>query len=288
MTLELQKSTPIRLRSVNLDERWLQDRIVEDPSLLGLGDLQIIRRERSQPSGGRIDFLMFDPDSDTRFEVEIMLGALDESHIIRTIEYWDIERQRYPNFEHRAVIVAEEITSRFFNVIRLLNRAVPIIALQLNTFRFEEKIILHFTKVLDVYEAAEEEEGEFAEQTDRRYWDKRANAESLAIVDQVVAMLPKTGNAPRLTYNKFHIALGTTSYNFCWFHPRKAASYCHMHINVGAEKRPEIIKRLENAGIEAGNHSRSSIRLHLNTQDISEHRDLIADVIRGAEDLSHR
>ena len=65
-------------------------------------------------------------------------------------------------------------------------------------------------------------------------------------------------------------------------------SYCHMHINVGAEKRPEIIKRLENAGIEAGNHSRSSIRLHLNTQDISEHRDLIADVIRGAEDLSHR
>jgi hypothetical protein len=61
MTLELQKSTPVKLRSVNLDERWLQDRIVEDPSFLGLGDLQIIRRERSQPSGGRIDFLMFDP-----------------------------------------------------------------------------------------------------------------------------------------------------------------------------------------------------------------------------------
>ena len=54
-----------------------------------------------------------------------MLGALDESHIIRTIEYWDVERQRFPTHDHRAVIVAEEITSRFFNVIRLLNRAVP-------------------------------------------------------------------------------------------------------------------------------------------------------------------
>jgi hypothetical protein len=46
-----------------------------------------------------------------------MLGSLDESHIIRTIEYWDIERQRRPTFEHRAVIVAERITSRFFNVL---------------------------------------------------------------------------------------------------------------------------------------------------------------------------
>jgi hypothetical protein len=69
---------------------------------------------------------MSDPETGTRYEIEIMLGALNESHIIRAIEYWDIERQRYPTLEHRAVIVAEEITSRFFNVIRLLNRAVPI------------------------------------------------------------------------------------------------------------------------------------------------------------------
>lgn len=50
-----------------------------------------------------------------------MFSALDESHIMRTIEYRDIERQRRPQFEHRAVIVAEQITSRFFNVLRLLN-----------------------------------------------------------------------------------------------------------------------------------------------------------------------
>ena len=134
MPLELKKATPTRLKSLGLDEKWLQDRIEEDTSLLGLGDLHVIKRERTQPSGGRIDFLMSDPESETRFEVEIMLGALDESHIIRTIEYWDVERQRFPTHDHRAVIVAEEITSRFFNVIRLLNRAVPMIALQLNAF----------------------------------------------------------------------------------------------------------------------------------------------------------
>ena len=47
------------------------------------------------------------------------LGKTDESHIIRTIEYWDIERKRYPQYDHTAVIVAEEITSRFLNVIGL-------------------------------------------------------------------------------------------------------------------------------------------------------------------------
>lgn len=172
MALELKKATPVFLRSLGLDERWLQDRIDDDPSLLGLGDLDVIRRERKQGSGGRIDFLMHDPEDDIRFEIEIMLGALDETHIIRTIEYWDLERQRYPTHEHRAVIVAEEITSRFFNVIRLLNRAVPIIALQLNALRFGDTIFLQFTKVLDIYESVDEVEESGGEQADPQYWER--------------------------------------------------------------------------------------------------------------------
>ena len=87
MAYELKKADQVSLRSLGLDERWLQDRIAEDPSLLGLGDLDVIRRERNQASGGRIDFLMHDPEEDIRFEIEVMLGVLDETHIIRTIEY---------------------------------------------------------------------------------------------------------------------------------------------------------------------------------------------------------
>ena len=45
----------------------------------------------------------------TRYEVEIQLGATDESHLIRTIEYWDIERRCYPQYEHVAVIAAEDV-----------------------------------------------------------------------------------------------------------------------------------------------------------------------------------
>jgi len=55
------KAEAKRLRDLGLDEKWLQERLNEDPSLLGLGDLVVIERERAQPTGGRIDFLMYDP-----------------------------------------------------------------------------------------------------------------------------------------------------------------------------------------------------------------------------------
>lgn len=56
---------------------------------------------------------------------------MDESHLIRAIEYWDIERRRFPQYDHVAVVVAEDVTSRFLNVISLMNRTIPLIAIQL-------------------------------------------------------------------------------------------------------------------------------------------------------------
>jgi len=73
MPIELKKSTPVMLRSLGLDERWLQDQISRDTSILGLGELEIAGREHHQPLGGRIDFLMRDMETTTFYEVEIML-----------------------------------------------------------------------------------------------------------------------------------------------------------------------------------------------------------------------
>jgi hypothetical protein len=222
-----------------------------------------------------------------RYEGEVMLGEVDESHIIRTIEYWDLERQRYPDLAHYAVIVAEKITARFFNVIRLLNRAVPIIAIQLSAFRVGDDVVLHFVTVLDVPEPADPEDEEVAELVDRAYWEKKSSPESLAVVDAARGLAPTSKGEPRLTYNKHHIALRTGGYNFVWMHPRKAG-FCHVELKVGTEKRPEIIDRLEKEGIEASNHGRRGIALRLSMRDISEHRDLMLDVVRIAEEMSHR
>ena len=105
------KHNPITLKGhPDFNELWLCDRIAEDTSILGLGEIDFRDRERIQPGAGRLDLLFSTSDATTRFEVEVQLGRTDESHIIRTIEYWDIERNRYPQYEHVAVIVAEDIS----------------------------------------------------------------------------------------------------------------------------------------------------------------------------------
>ena len=76
------------VRECGFDEVWLQDQIADNPSCLQLGDLELVSRERQQSSGGRLDILLKDPQDDSMYEVEVMLGETDESHIIRTIEYW--------------------------------------------------------------------------------------------------------------------------------------------------------------------------------------------------------
>ncbi|KGG17208.1 hypothetical protein EV07_0643 [Prochlorococcus sp. MIT 0603] len=63
---------------------------------MGIGDIILKDKERIHQGAGRLDLLLQDADGSGRYEVEIQLGTTDESHIIRTIEYWDIERKRYP------------------------------------------------------------------------------------------------------------------------------------------------------------------------------------------------
>ena len=65
------------------------------PQYSGWVKLSFWDRERPQERAGRLDLLLTSPEQDLRYEVELMLGATDESHIIRCIEYWDIERRRY-------------------------------------------------------------------------------------------------------------------------------------------------------------------------------------------------
>jgi hypothetical protein len=92
-----------------------------------------------------------DPETNRRYEVEVQLGATDETHIVCTIEYWDIERKRYPQYDHCAVIIAEDITSRFLNVVSLFNGSVPLTAIQMQALKIAEHTTLVFTTVMDEF-----------------------------------------------------------------------------------------------------------------------------------------
>ena len=82
---KIETAKQLTIRQCGYDEYWLRDTIFEDPAILGLGDLQAVMKEKSQSQGGRLDLLLKNPEDDSMFEVELQLGATDESHIIRTI-----------------------------------------------------------------------------------------------------------------------------------------------------------------------------------------------------------
>ena len=130
----------------DITEADIQSLIADDPGVLGLGTLTAVAREVTLPGGGRLDVLLEDGESATRYEVEIQLGKTDPSHIIRVIEYWDLQRRLYPQYDHIAVIVAEDITSRFLNVISLFNGVIPVVAVQMTAAEVDERRTVIFTK----------------------------------------------------------------------------------------------------------------------------------------------
>jgi hypothetical protein len=215
MSYKYVKAEPTSLSDAGLDEKWLQDHIFEEPSILGLGEVEVIERERRQEKAGRLDLLLFSSEENTRYEVELMLGETDESHIIRCIEYWDIERRRYPGYDHCAVIVAEKVTSRFLNVLSLFAGSIPLMAIQLNALKLGDQIILDFVNVLDRVSLRRDDEAEVSTApADRNYWNSRATPLTVEMADKVMEIMnTKAEPKQRLKYNRYYIGLhdGTRS-----------------------------------------------------------------------------
>ncbi len=265
-----------------IKEDIIQNFIFNNPSVLGLGDLTPLTREKIQPAGGRLDILLGDDDG-ARYEVEIQLGATDPSHIIRTIEYWDTERKRYPNYDHCAVIVAEEITSRFMNVISLFNGHIPLIAIQVAAYKVGDQISLVFTKVLDRITLGTDEEEQY-EITDRKYWENRSTTKMLKSVDAIFSDINQLAPGYDLKYNKFYIGLAKdgVAKNFIIFKPKKSFLY----LVIKGTEDPEKVKALENVGLDVNYAARwKEYNIRLSGYDeYKKHKELLDKLIKEAMD----
>lgn len=281
------KAIPISLKEQpEFNEAWVRNLIVDDPAILGLGDLIVRDVERRHAKAGRLDLLLSDREAGKRYEVELMLGPTDESHIIRTIEYWDIERRRYPQYDHCAVIVAEKLTSRFLNVINLLNGAIPLVAIQLNALRVGEHIVLNFTKVLDELALGLVDEDEpVSTPTDRAFWEKLGSKETVKLADECLGILQEISPGLALKYNKSYIGLVENSKpnNFVVF-------YAYRHI-LRVESRIDDwdtwAAKLEDAGIVAlrGAKSQGWLNFRLKAEEIESNHDLLRDLFKVASEV---
>lgn len=267
-----------------LNEKWVQEIIAQDPSILGLGNLILKDKERIQPHAGRLDILLQDEDSTKRFEVEIQLGKTDESHIIMTIEYWDIERKRYPQYEHCAVVVAEDITSRFLNVISLFNGSIPLIAIQMNAIKIGDNVSLLCTTVLDQLTLGlVEEDEEISESTDRTFWEQvRGTKSTVALADEMLELIRTFSPSFELKYNKFYIGLAEQGQpnNFTIFRPQRNV----MRVEIKIQKSDEIEEKIEKAGLDMLDYDNrwGRYRIKVSKEDIKKNKDFLIELMKSS------
>jgi hypothetical protein len=262
-----------------LSEKWIQVLLADDPSLLGLGDVDVKDIERRQPHAGRLDMLLTDGETNTRYEVELQLGPTDESHIIRAIEYWDAERKRYPQYDHVAVLVAEDITSRFFNVIGLFNGFIPMVAIQMSAVQVnEDQFTVVFTKVLDRTVLGTDDE-DAGTPTDRKFWEAQASPATVGLADQILAIIRSSDPSAELKYNKFYIGLAKDGLatNYVTFRPRKK----HLIAEIRLPRTDENTELIEESGVGTLPYDVrwNNYRLTLTPDELDEYRDLLVTLI---------
>ncbi len=257
----------LSIRDSGHDEYWLRDRIYDEPSIIGLGELQAVMKERTQSQGGRLDLLLKDPSDDSMYEVEIQLGSTDESHIIRTIEYWDNEKRKWPNRSHTAVLIAEEITSRFFNVVHLLSQAVPIIGIQVTIVKIQEVTALNFTKIIDSFEEPEEE-GPPPEAFTEKHWTENFPG-VLACANWYREVLLRHYPEINIKYFKDYMSLTVLGTARVWINKRNN-DRALVELKCLEENLDRLSEALNSGGISFSKRSSHNITFNVNLRELKE------------------
>ena len=281
--MEFKKFASVDMRKRGISESSIESLIAAQPELLGLGDdLVLVDRQRQQPGAGRLDLLLQDADQSKRWEVELQLGKTDESHIIRVLEYWDIERKRYPNYEHTAVIIAEDITSRFMNVISLFHGAIPLVAIKMEALEHNGELGLHFTKVLEPIALGSDDEEGAQSATDRAYWEARGSKATVHIADELAEITKGLDIPVELKYNKYYIGvtLNGAPENFIIFRPKRTFTRFEPRLAPSDALR----KSYEEAGLNLMSYDQrwGRYRIELHSGDVAKNKEILSQIIRDA------
>lgn len=274
---EIKIGKKIFIRNIGKDEYWLQDVIFNNPEKLGLGNLVAVKKEKIQNSGGRLDILLKDPNDNSMYEIEVMLGETDPSHIIRAIEYWDNEKRRYPQRQHFAVLIAENFNRRYFNVIQLLSLNVPMIAIQADLLEIENHKILNFTKVLDIYVEPQDETE--AKSATEKTWKERAPW-TLKLAKRYIEILSEIGEKGKLNFTQSYISIVINNKNSYFFDKRNKPT-SSAWFNVKDEEKVDAIKKIfESKKIDYVYNKSKDFNLTYDINFLNENKDLFIEIYK--------
>ena len=245
-----------------LKEKWLQDHLAKDPSLLNLGDaLTLEGKEVPVRSGGKLDLLFKDSNEGIHYAVEVQLGAIDASHIIRTIEYWLFLKDKPKRVP---VLVAEDFNVRFSNVVEKFEESFDLIAIQVQALEVAGQITLAFIRRFD----SEDEAGKPASPQD---WKQP----TLPLVDQIFKIAQAVDSSLTLVYNQRYISAAKGGNNFLTFQPQKSA----VRLNVRTAQTDELDSKASALG---GEFKRGKYRFKLSPENVTAQIGALTDLVQRA------
>ncbi|MFH1081681.1 MAG: hypothetical protein V1766_15705 [Pseudomonadota bacterium] len=170
---EVQIGKKVFMRDAGKDEHWLQDMLYENPSSLGLCNYPTLGKgEKREASNGRFHITLQDLIYDLSYEVEVMLGEIDAAHIITALEYWDnMERKGHRTFNY-AVLVAESLEGRYYNLLHTLGMHLPMIFIQANLLEVNKEYILSFSNIINLHSSPHDSEKTTT--VDESVWSEKA------------------------------------------------------------------------------------------------------------------
>jgi hypothetical protein len=257
------KSKKVSLKAhPDLHEKWLQDHLAKDPSLLNLGDaLTLEGKEVPVRSGGKLDLLFKDSNDGTRYAVEVQLGAIDASHITRTIEYWLFLKDKPKRVP---VLVAEDFNVRFSNVVDKFEESFDLIAIQVQALEVAGQITLAFIRRFD----SEDEAGKLVSPQD---WKQP----TLPLVDQIFKIAQAVDSSLALVYNQRYISAAKGGNNFLTFQPQKS----FVRLNVRTAQTDELNSK---ASMLGGEFKRGKYRFKLSPENVTTQIGALTDLIQLA------
>ena len=140
------------LRAIGKDQHWVRDWIVDKPSRLGLGDIDIKRHKCMRYGGveGHLDIMAYRADIDTFYDIKIMLDACDATYGIKMLNYWSRERRNHSDSTYVAVLVSEDMSCRYQSLLEGLPQVLPFIGIELKVLSlpFEPGVATILTSII--------------------------------------------------------------------------------------------------------------------------------------------
>ncbi len=120
------------------DEAWLQGWLKEQPSRMGLGELEVTDGAADDED----DRSFVATDEQRCLSVDVRLGEMDASHGFQLLDNWARNRVRHPDKTHVAVLVTERTGERYRATLQTLSEHLPLVVVELAVWRGETEAIV--------------------------------------------------------------------------------------------------------------------------------------------------